>query len=94
MAKSLTRSLVINKLINRDLKEGEKMDFISSQAITKKQLFHFKLKDKVRCPACGNLLTNIYEDAHGLFTVKCLRCKNEVLVDADNMTVHLIKEAN
>ena len=70
------------------------MNTTSTQAISKKQLFNYKLKVKVRCPACGNLLTNIYEDPHGLFTVKCLRCKSEVLIDADNMTVRPIEKTN
>lgn len=63
------------------------------RTITQKQLHEMKLKGKPKCPACGIPLTFIYEGSTGFSSEKCLRCKQEYLVDTGTLEVIKILKA-
>lgn len=62
--------------------------------ITEEEVQKMKLKGKPKCLACGNPLTFVYEGAKGYSRMKCLRCRQEFLVNLETLEVVKITKAS
>ena len=60
------------------------------KCIKKDVVMKLRLKGKVKCPACGQCLSFIYEGSVGLSSVKCSKCGNECMINTETLDVHII----
>ncbi len=58
--------------------------------ISESEVQKMKLKGKPKCLTCGNPLSFVYDGAKGYTSMKCLRCKQEFLVNLETLEVKRI----
>ena len=44
------------------------------------------IKCIIKCPICRKEKFYVYDDARGLFSVRCANCSRLILLDTDNLT--------
>ncbi len=61
--------------------------------VTRMEVMRLRLRGKVKCPHCRQVLSLIYEGASGYTGEKCKRCRQEYLVNMETLETVLIEEA-
>ena len=67
-----------------------KYNAFNTRVISRKDIQRNKLRHKVKCPVCQHPLAFVYQNAGGLITEKCNRCRNEIAINLTNLDTLMV----